>query len=193
MGHMLNNTLQDVLIRRARLKGYNACWIPGTDHASIATEAKVVEKLKSEGINKNDISREDFLEHAWEWTHKHGGIILEQLKKLGSSCDWERTKFTMDKDLSESVIDVFIDLHKKPIIHAFQLVTQRTPRPDEKEILTQGLREYLAHFKANPDAAKSLITIGTSSVPKDLNPVELAAHTTLANVLLNLDEVITKE
>ena len=96
MGHMLNNTIQDVLIRRARLKGFNACWVPGTDHASIATEAKVVNKLKEEGINKNDLTREQFLEHAWEWTHKHGGIILEQLKKLGASCDWERTAFTMD-------------------------------------------------------------------------------------------------
>ncbi|HAT70083.1 MAG TPA: valine--tRNA ligase, partial [Flavobacteriaceae bacterium] len=113
MGHMLNNTIQDVLIRRARLKGFNACWVPGTDHASIATEAKVVNKLKEEGINKNDLTREQFLEHAWEWTHKHGGIILEQLKKLGASCDWERTAFTMDEDLSKSVIKVFVDLHNK--------------------------------------------------------------------------------
>ena len=117
MGHMLNNTIQDVLIRRARMQGKNACWVPGTDHASIATEAKVVAKLKEEGINKNDLTREEFLEHAWEWTHKHGGIILEQLKKLGASCDWERTKFTMDDDLSESVIDTFIDLHKKDLIY----------------------------------------------------------------------------
>ena len=95
MGHMLNNTIQDVLIRRARLNGYNACWVPGTDHASIATEAKVVAKLKEEGINKADLTRKEFLGHAWDWTHKHGGIILEQLKKLGASCDWERTKFTI--------------------------------------------------------------------------------------------------
>ncbi|RZV66056.1 MAG: valine--tRNA ligase, partial [Flavobacteriaceae bacterium] len=117
MGHMLNNTLQDVLIRRARLLGKNACWVPGTDHASIATEAKVVAKLKKEGIKKNELTREEFLEHAWEWTHKHGGIILEQLKKLGASCDWRRTKFTMDDDLSESVIDTFIDLHEKGLIY----------------------------------------------------------------------------
>lgn len=117
MGHMLNNTLQDVLIRRARLKGLNACWVPGTDHASIATEAKVVAKLKSEGINKADLSREEFLEHAWEWTHKHGGIILEQLKKLGASCDWERTKFTMDDNMSASVIKVFVDLYEKGKIY----------------------------------------------------------------------------
>ena len=117
MGHMLNNTLQDVLIRRARLKGFNACWVPGKDHASIATEAKVVAKLKSEGIDKSDLTREVFLEHAWEWTHKHGGIILEQLKKLGASCDWERTKFTMDPDLSESVIQVFVELYNKGLIY----------------------------------------------------------------------------
>ncbi|HBC02989.1 MAG TPA: valine--tRNA ligase, partial [Aequorivita sp.] len=117
MGHMLNNTLQDVLIRRARLQGFNACWVPGTDHASIATEAKVVAKLKTEGIDKANLSREEFLEHAWEWTHKHGGIILEQLKKLGASCDWERTKFTMDEDMSASVIKVFVDLYRKGNIY----------------------------------------------------------------------------
>lgn len=113
MGHMLNNTIQDVLVRKARLQGYNACWVPGTDHASIATEAKVVAKLRDEGINKADLSREDFLQHAWDWTHKHGGIILQQLKKLGASCDWERTKFTMDDDMSASVIRVFVDLYKR--------------------------------------------------------------------------------
>ena len=117
MGHMLNNTLQDVLIRRARLQGFNACWVPGTDHASIATEAKVVAKLKAEGIDKANLSREEFLAHAWEWTHKHGGIILEQLKKLGASCDWERTKFTMDEDMSASVIKVFVDLYRKGNIY----------------------------------------------------------------------------
>ena len=117
MGHMLNNTIQDVLIRRARLKGFNACWVPGTDHASIATEAKVVAKLKSEGINKNDLTREEFLAHAWEWTDKYGGVILDQLKKLGASCDWERTKFTMDPDMSASVIKSFVDLYNKGLIY----------------------------------------------------------------------------
>jgi valyl-tRNA synthetase len=117
MGHMLNNTIQDVLIRRARMLGKNACWVPGTDHASIATEAKVVAKLKSEGINKKDISREEFLEHAWQWTNRHGGIILEQLKKLGASCDWERTLFTMDKERYDSVIKVFVDLYNKGLIY----------------------------------------------------------------------------
>ncbi len=117
MGHMLNNTIQDVLIRRARMLGFNACWIPGTDHASIATEAKVVNKLKEEEISKFDIGREKFLEHAWEWTHKHGGIILEQLKKLGCSCDWNRTKFTMDDDLYDSVIKCFVDLYNRGYIY----------------------------------------------------------------------------
>jgi valyl-tRNA synthetase len=117
MGHMLNNTIQDILVRRARMTGKNACWVPGTDHASIATEAKVVGKLKAEGIEKTDLTREQFLEHAWEWTHKHGGIILEQLKKLGASCDWERTSFTMDKERSNSVIKVFIDLFNKGYIY----------------------------------------------------------------------------
>ena len=110
MGHMLNNTIQDVLVRRARMQGKNACWVPGTDHASIATEAKVVAKLKAEGIDKHELTREAFLEHAWEWTHKHGGIILEQLKRLGASCDWDRTLFTMDDKRYESVIKVFVDL-----------------------------------------------------------------------------------
>ena len=117
MGHMLNNTIQDILVRRARMIGKNACWVPGTDHASIATEAKVVAKLASEGINKTDLTREAFLEHAWDWTHKHGGIILEQLKKLGASCDWDRTCFTMDEKRSESVIKVFIDLYNKGKIY----------------------------------------------------------------------------
>ncbi|MFW6019339.1 MAG: valine--tRNA ligase [Bacteroidales bacterium] len=117
MGHMLNNTIQDVLVRRARMQGKNACWVPGTDHASIATEAKVVQKLKNEGIEKSSLSREQFLEHAWEWKEKHGGIILEQLKKLGASCDWDRTKFTMDNDMYESVIKVFVALYNEGLIY----------------------------------------------------------------------------
>ncbi|HPL76086.1 MAG TPA: valine--tRNA ligase [Paludibacteraceae bacterium] len=117
MGHMLNNTIQDILVRRARMQGKNACWVPGTDHASIATEAKVVEKLAAEGIKKTDLSREEFLNHAWEWTRKHGGIILEQLKKLGASCDWDRTAFTMDEIRSQSVIKVFVDLYEKGKIY----------------------------------------------------------------------------
>ena len=117
MGHMLNNTIQDIIIRRARMRGYNACWVPGTDHASIATEAKVVENLKKKGINKSDISRDEFLKHAWDWTEKYGGGILEQLKKLGCSCDWDRTKFTLDDDMYESVIEAFEKLHDKDLIY----------------------------------------------------------------------------
>jgi len=150
MGHMLNNTLQDVLIRRMRMKGYNACWVPGTDHASIATEAKVVAKLKSEGISKEDLSREEFLNHAWDWTHTHGGIILEQLKKLGASCDWKRTKFTLDDDLYESVIKVFVDLFNKgKIYRGYRMVNwdpeAKTTLSDEEVIYNdeQGHLYYI--------------------------------------------------
>ena len=116
MGHMLNNTIQDILVRRARMLGKNACWVPGTDHASIATEAKVVKKLAEQGIKKSDLTREEFLKHAWEWTDEHGGIILKQLRKLGASCDWDRTAFTMDEKRSQSVIKVFVDLYNKGLI-----------------------------------------------------------------------------
>ena len=117
MGHMLNNTIQDILIRKARMEGKEACWVPGTDHASIATEAKVVKMLREKGIKKSDLSREEFLSHAWEWKEKYGGIILEQLKKLGASCDWDRTAFTMDEGYHKSVIRVFVDLYKKGYIY----------------------------------------------------------------------------
>ncbi len=141
MGHMLNNTIQDVLIRRARLQGKNACWVPGTDHASIATEAKVVAKLKEQGIDKNDLSREEFLKHAWDWTHEYGGVILEQLKKLGCSCDWDRTKFTMDDDMSEAVIKVFVDLYKKGLIYrGYRMVNWD---PEAKTTLSDEEVEYI--------------------------------------------------
>lgn len=117
MGHMLNNTIQDILVRRARMEGKNACWVPGTDHASIATEAKVVNKLAAQGIKKTDLSRDEFLKHAWAWTDEHGGIILKQLRKLGASCDWDRTAFTMDEKRSESVLKVFVDLYNKGLIY----------------------------------------------------------------------------
>ena len=117
MGHMLNNTIQDILVRRARMEGKNACWVPGTDHASIATEAKVVNRLAQQGIKKTDLTREEFLKHAWDWTHEHGGIILSQLRKLGASCDWDRTKFTMDPDLSEAVINTFVYFYNKGLIY----------------------------------------------------------------------------
>ena len=166
MGHMLNNTLQDVLIRRARLKGYNACWVPGTDHASIATEAKVVAKLKAEGIDKENLTREEFLEHAWEWTHKHGGIILEQLKKLGASCDWERTKFTMDESMSQSVIKVFVDLYNKGNIYrGYRMVNwdpeAKTTLSDEEVnyIEKQGNLYYL-NYKI--EGSEEHLTIATT-------------------------------
>lgn len=158
MGHMLNNTIQDVLIRRARMKGFNACWVPGTDHASIATEAKVVAKLKAEGISKFEIGREKFLEHAWEWTHKHGGVILEQLKKLGCSCDWNRTKFTMDDDLSESVTKVFVDLYNKGLIYrGYRMINwdpeAKTNISDEEVIYKEQQSKlfFLKYFIENSD------------------------------------------
>ncbi|MDT8414126.1 MAG: valine--tRNA ligase [Flavobacteriaceae bacterium] len=166
MGHMLNNTIQDVLIRRARLKGFNACWVPGTDHASIATEAKVVAKLKAEGISKNDLSRDAFLEHAWEWTHKHGGIILEQLKKLGASCDWDRTKFTMDPDMSASVIKVFVDLYQKGLIYrGFRMVNwdpeAKTTLSDE-EVIYEEKDATLYHIQYKIENSDAYVTIATT-------------------------------
>ena len=127
MGHMLNNTIQDILIRKARLDGFNACWVPGTDHASIATEAKVVKMLKEKNINKHEISRSEFIDHAWEWTNKHGGIIIDQLKRIGCSCDWTRTKFTLDDDLSESVIEMFIKLFKDGLIYRDKRIVNWDP------------------------------------------------------------------
>jgi len=166
MGHMLNNTIQDVLIRRARLKGFNACWIPGTDHASIATEAKVVAKLKSQGIEKSDLTREEFLKHAWEWKEEYGGVILEQLKKLGASCDWERTKFTMDPELSEAVIQTFVDLYNKGLIYrGYRMVNwdpeAKTTLSDEEVIYEerQGLLYYL-NYKI--EGSDEFLTIATT-------------------------------
>jgi valyl-tRNA synthetase len=144
MGHMLNNTIQDILIRKARLQGFNACWIPGTDHASIATEAKVVNKLKSQGINKSDLSRNEFLKHAWNWTDEHGGLILEQLKILGCSCDWSRTKFTLDDDMSESVIKVFVELYNKGLIYKGYRMVNWDP-----EALTTLSNEEVIHEEVN--------------------------------------------
>ena len=151
MGHMLNNTIQDVLVRRARMQGKNACWVPGTDHASIATEAKVVQKLREEGIKKSDLSRDEFLSHAFEWKDKHGGIILEQLKKLGASCDWERTSFTMDPEYSESVIDVFIDLYKKGKIYRGVRMVNWDPEAltalSDEEVLHKEVNSKLFHVR----------------------------------------------
>jgi len=166
MGHMLNNTLQDVLIRRARLLGKNACWVPGTDHASIATEAKVVAKLKEQGIDKNDLSREEFLKHAWDWTHEYGGVILEQLKKLGCSCDWDRTKFTLDDNMSESVIKVFVDLYNKGLIYrGYRMVNWD---PEAKTTLSDEEVEYidkqgkLYHIAYKIKDSEDVVTIATT-------------------------------
>ena len=166
MGHMLNNTIQDVLIRRALLNGFNACWVPGTDHASIATEAKVVAKLKSEGINKNDLTREEFLKHAWDWTNKYGGTILEQLKQLGCSCDWNRTKFTMDDDMSASVIHSFVDLYNKGMIYrGYRMVNwdpeAKTTLSDEEVIFEERQGKlYFINYKI--EGTDDVLTVATT-------------------------------
>ena len=158
MGHMLNNTIQDILVRRARMEGKNACWVPGTDHASIATEAKVVNKLAAQGIKKTDLTREEFLKHAWEWTDEHGGIILKQLRKLGASCDWDRTAFTMDEKRSESVIKVFVDLYNKGLIYRGVRMVNWDPKAltalsDEEVIYKEEHSKlyYLKYYVADDD------------------------------------------
>ena len=166
MGHMLNNTIQDVLVRRARMKGFNACWVPGTDHASIATEAKVVAKLKSEGINKSDISREEFLKHAWDWTHKYGGTILEQLKKLGCSCDWERTRFTMEPKLSQQVIKSFVDLYNEGLIYRGYRMVNWDPEAktniSDEEVIFKEQNGKLYYLKYQVEGTKEFLTVATT-------------------------------
>ena len=166
MGHMLNNTIQDILIRKARLQGFNACWVPGTDHASIATEAKVVEKLKNEGIDKSELTREEFLQHAWNWTDKHGGLILEQLKKLGCSCDWKRTKFTLDSEMSESVIKVFIDLFEKKLIYkGFRMVNwdpQAKTTLSNEEVIYEEEQSKIFYIKYKILNSSETISVATT-------------------------------
>lgn len=166
MGHMLNNTLQDVLVRRARMKGYNACWVPGTDHASIATEAKVVEKLQKEGIEKRSLSREQFLEHAWEWREKHGGIILEQLKRLGASCDWARTAFTMDETRSASVIHVFVDLYRKGLIYKGVRMVHWDPQAktalSDEEVLHRDVPGKLYYLRYRIVGSEEYLLVATT-------------------------------
>jgi valyl-tRNA synthetase len=166
MGHMLNNTIQDILVRKARLQGFNACWVPGTDHASIATEAKVVEKLKIDGINKKDLTREEFLSHAWNWTDKHGGLILEQLKKLGCSCDWDRTKFTLDKEMSESVIKVFVDLFEKDLIYrGFRMVNwdpQAKTTLSNEEVIYEEEQSKIFYIKYKIVDSQECISVATT-------------------------------
>ena len=160
MGHMLNNTIQDILVRRARMEGKNACWVPGTDHASIATEAKVVKKLAGEGIKKHDLTREQFLEHAWDWTHEHGGIILKQLRRLGASCDWDRTAFTMDEKRSESVIKVFVDLYNKGLIYRGLRMVNWDPKAltalSTEEVIYKEEQSHLFHLKYYVDGLDNL-------------------------------------
>ncbi len=181
MGHMLNNSIQDILVRRARMQGKNACWVPGTDHASIATEAKVVAKLQSEGIDKDSLTRNQFMEHAWEWKEKHGGIILDQLKKLGASCDWERTKFTMDDDMSESVIQVFIDLYNKGLIYrGVRMINwdpaAQTALSDEEVIHTEENSKlyYLRYAVENAD--DQWVTIATTRPETILGDTAVCIH-----------------
>ncbi len=166
MGHMLNNTIQDVLVRRARMRGFNACWVPGTDHASIATEAKVVQKLAAEGISKSDLTREEFLKHAWEWKEKHGGIILEQLKKLGASCDWARTRFTMDEPLSRSVIQVFIDLYNKGKIYRGVRMVNWDPSAltalSDEEVIYQEQQGKLYYLRYKIEGSEEYVVVATT-------------------------------
>lgn len=166
MGHMLNNTIQDVLVRRARLMGKNACWVPGTDHASIATEAKVVAKLKEQGIDKKNLSREEFLAHAWDWTQEYGGVILNQLKKLGCSCDWERTKFTLDDDMSESVISVFVDLFNKGLIYRGYRMVNWDPKAQttlsDEEVIYEEKQGNLYYVEYQIKDSVDRITIATT-------------------------------
>ncbi|PKF74279.1 valine--tRNA ligase [Chryseobacterium sp. PMSZPI] len=166
MGHMLNNTIQDVLVRRARMRGFNACWIPGTDHASIATEAKVVAKLKSEGVNKSDITREQFLEHAWEWTNKYGGTILEQLKKLGCSCDWDRTRFTMEEKLSQQVIKSFVDLYNKGLIYRGYRMVNWDPEAktniSDEEVIFKEQNGKLYFLKYKIEGSEEFLSVATT-------------------------------
>ena len=180
MGHMLNNTIQDVLVRRKRMQGYNACWVPGTDHASIATEAKVVAKLKEQGIEKSDLTREEFINHAWDWTHKHGGLILEQLKKLGASCDWNRTKFTMDEDLNRSVNKIFKDLHNKGLIYkGYRMVNwdpeAKTTLSDEEVIYVEKPGK-LYYINYAIEGSEEVIQIATTRPETILGDTAICIH-----------------
>ncbi|SOD95775.1 valine--tRNA ligase [Spirosoma fluviale] len=176
MGHMLNNTIQDVLVRKARMEGKNACWVPGTDHASIATEAKVVAMLKERGISKKDLTREEFLEYAWEWTHKYGGIILSQLRKLGASCDWDRTRFTMEPALHDSVIDVFVDLYEKGQIYRGVRMVNWDPQGktavSDEEVITKEIQQKLVYIRyeiagSNGQDAITIATVRPETIMAD--------------------------
>lgn len=180
MGHMLNNTIQDVLIRRARMRGYNALWVAGTDHASIATEAKVVQKLRSEGLTKGEIGREKFLDAAWEWTHKHGGIILEQLKALGASCDWDRTRFTMEPKLYDSVIKVFVDLHQKGLIYRGERMVNWDPAAktavSDEEVIHKEVQSKLYYVRYQVVGTNEYLTVATTRPETIMGDTALALH-----------------
>lgn len=180
MGHMLNNTIQDVLIRRARLQGKNACWVPGTDHASIATEAKVVEKLKEQGIDKNDLSRDEFMAHAWDWTNEYGGVILKQLQKLGCSCDWDRTKFTLDDDMSESVISVFVDLFNKGLIYRGYRMVNWDPKAQttlsDEEVIYEERQGHLYYIEYAVENSDERLTIATTRPETILGDSAICIH-----------------
>ena len=184
MGHMLNNTIQDVLVRRARMQGKNACWVPGTDHASIATEAKVVKLLAEQGIKKSAIGREAFLEHAFAWKEKYGGVILEQLKKLGASCDWDRTRFTMEPDLSDAVIDVFIDLHKKGLVYRGLRMVNWDPQAltavSDEEVIYKEVNSKLYHIRykvvTNDPDCEEYVVIATTRPETILGDTAVAVH-----------------
>ncbi|SMO42253.1 valine--tRNA ligase [Fodinibius sediminis] len=180
MGHMLNNTIQDVLVRRARMLGKNACWVPGTDHASIATEAKVVQKLRKEGITKADLTREEFLEHAWEWTDEHGGIILQQLRKLGASCDWERTRFTLEDDLYESVIDCFIELYDRGYIYRGKRMINWDPEAQtalsDEEVIHREEQSKLYHVRYRIKNSAEWVTIATTRPETILADTAVCVH-----------------
>lgn len=180
MGHMLNNTIQDVLVRRARMLGKNACWVPGTDHASIATEARVVAMLREKGIRKSDLSREDFLKHAWEWKEKYGGIILEQLKKLGASCDWKRTRFTMDEQYYDDVISVFIDLHKKGYIYRGLRMVNWDPvaktAVSDEEVIFKEVKSKLVYVKYKYEKGDGYMTVATVRPETIMGDVAVAVH-----------------
>ena len=175
MGHMLNETIQDILVRRARMEGKNACWVPGTDHASIATEAKVVGRLAEKGIKKTDLTREEFLKHAWEWTDEHGGIILKQLRKLGASCDWDRTAFTMDKTRSKSVIRVFVDLYNKGLIYRGVRMVNWDPKAqtalsDEEVIYKEEHSKlyYLRYYVVDPKKGEKKYAVVATTRPETI-------------------------
>ncbi len=180
MGHMLNNTLQDVLVRRARMQGKNALWVPGTDHASIATEARVVGMLADKGIRKTDLTREEFLAHAWEWKEKHGGIILEQLKKLGASCDWDRTCFTMDEALSESVIRVFVDLYRKGLIYRGVRMVNWDPKAltavSDEEVIYREVSSSLYYVQYEVEGEEEYLTIATTRPETILGDTAVCVH-----------------